>query len=114
MEKQVTVILVYPIAFLIEQCSCNKGITYNEENLSLAIVQPNPAHDVVTFTIDNPSVNNSTELLILDVFGRIVYKSKIENNTPKRIEISKFGAGLYIYQIIDGSDIIEKGKLVIE
>ena len=59
----------------------------NEEDFQ---IYPNPASDYFKLT------NNSDEILIYDLFGKVVKKYKGNFSNEKQFDISKLKSGVYI------------------
>ncbi|VAW18761.1 hypothetical protein MNBD_BACTEROID03-1020 [hydrothermal vent metagenome] len=69
---------------------------------------PNPAiNDVVYITTTN---NATKEIVVYDVFGKIVLTDRIFD---KSLNVSKLVAGVYILQVIEGSETMTR-KLVVK
>ena len=56
------------------------------------VVYPNPSNGV--FTIDNQN-NETYDVVVTDIVGKVVYNSVITNLTNKSIDLSKVEAGVY-------------------
>lgn len=71
---------------------------------------PNPAINAVNIE----TKNNSCNLSILDMNGKVVITDVINNNTTKEIDLSNLNTGLYVIQYSLGNDVETKNqKLVI-
>jgi hypothetical protein len=69
-----------------------------------AKVYPNPASSVITVTGSLQS-GGELELLLIDVVGRVVYKSTILSSgmLNEQIDVSQFDAGMYMVHIVQNS-----------
>ncbi|MGC9341874.1 MAG: putative Ig domain-containing protein, partial [Bacteroidales bacterium] len=71
---------------------------------------PNPSSDFVIFEMRN---ENSCQLEITDITGKIVVSKKVEANTDKvQIDLSEVEDGVYIYRMFDGKQQ-QTGRLVV-
>jgi len=73
-----------------------------------ATIFPNPSTGIFMLTLRN--VNTSTQVLITDVSGKVVYSSLMENN-EKNIDLSAQPAGIYFVNI-NGGTFNEQIKIV--
>ncbi len=71
-------------------------------------VYPNPANETINFATNNLMENG--KLIVYDISGKQVNKIDFVNAT--QLDVSNFTAGLYFYQITDGSKIVT-GKFVV-
>ncbi len=69
---------------------------------------PNPAKDIVTI-----ECANAKEILITDYFGRIVYRSTV-NNQLSIINLQGFARGIYLVQVVLDNGSIKTEKLIVE
>lgn len=71
----------------------------NELDEELFTIHPNPSSGVFTISIDNQQMNNSGEIIILNVLGQIIFRQEL---TPKAIDINLQGneAGIYYVKIV--------------
>jgi hypothetical protein len=78
-----------------------------------ANVFPNPASDHFTVSISSEIILQDAELVLTDVTGREVMRSKIQNSETEfsTVELSD---GVYFYQLINSESIIGNGKLVVQ
>ena len=68
---------------------------------------PNPANDMINFSIDG---NVAKKINILDITGRIIEVLNIDASDT-HLNISEYSNGIYIYQIIsDDGEMIKSGK----
>ena len=86
------------------------GVSENNSELGISIY-PNPANSFVNIKLNN-SINGQTNLRIVDLSGKVVYNSTIENQTTN-IDLSGLNKG--IYMVIVNSDTQNyNSKLVIK
>jgi hypothetical protein len=90
------------------------------QNLNFNItanVFPNPILDEATLAVNSKLILNNTILVITDIAGRKVYA---ENTTLKQglnqIKITKnnLNSGVYFYEILNNSQSLTKGKLMVK
>ena len=94
--------------------SCN-GVTFSVSagvnDLSKAAqsvkVYPNPAKDVVNFSVDG---NIAKTICVMDITGRTIEVVKVNTNDTQ-INIGEYSNGIYLYQIkSENGDLIKSGK----
>lgn len=68
---------------------------------------PNPAHEVVTIECSGEDV------IVLDILGRIMYRSSLPETFPVTINISNLDPGIYFYRVTRGYEII-RGSFIVE
>ena len=74
------------------------------------VVYPNPSNGV--FTIDNQN-NETYDVVVTDIVGKVVYNSVITNLTNQSIDLSKVEAGVYSIEFKnDGDSFVQ--KIIIE
>ena len=74
------------------------------------VVYPNPSNGV--FTIDNQN-NETYDVIVTDIVGKVVYNSVITNLINKSIDLSKVEAGVYSIEFKnDGDSFVQ--KIIIE
>ncbi|PQJ12107.1 hypothetical protein CJD36_009990 [Flavipsychrobacter stenotrophus] len=72
-------------------------------------VYPNPTNSVLYFELS--TVTDAT-IKIMDITGRIVGETHINNGTTATVDVSNYVTGVYIYQVITNGKI-ESGKVVV-
>ena len=72
-------------------------------------VFPNPAHDQLTITSDQMSVNNVT---LIDMLGQTVLDYDYNGTDPLNIDINNLPAGVYLYRITTQDNRTVEGKVV--
>ena len=83
------------------------GINDLDNSLVDAIkLYPNPANDVINLSASNKI--NLKKLEVLDVNGRIIKSTSLENITNKKINISELNSGLYLINIYSSEGMTTK------
>jgi hypothetical protein len=77
-------------------------------------IYPNPCHDNVNFSINGPNSEDIT-VTVIDLSGKIVMKKIMNVNSVNQtsFDFSNYTKGVYLIQLISGSDIVTK-KLVVQ
>ena len=81
----------------IDTLPCFVGVhetTFNDE----IKLFPNPVSDFVTVAFQN---NENVEILIYDVFGKIVYTKGMKNENSVNINLALLSSGVYFFKIIN-------------
>jgi len=87
------------------------GINSFDETVDFINIYPNPFNASATFTINNQSKINIAELIIYNVFGNEVIRTKITKQA-NTINTSNLAAGFYFYKITSNNKLIQTGKLI--
>lgn len=91
---------------LITNIKENQGIkSYN------AILYPNPATTIINIRVVENYQNS--KISISDISGKQIMFEQIEG-TAKQLNIANLKPGVYLYNIINNSEIVERGKFVKE
>jgi hypothetical protein len=78
-----------------------------------SIVIPNPLTDVSSIVISPPDATSIYQIFIYDINGR--FKKKITYiNGRAEIHKSDFGAGIYFFQVFDGTELLTNGKFAVQ
>jgi copper(I)-binding protein len=94
---------------------CSQGFVGNDE-LALSdysvLVYPNPAKDVVNFSIDSKDNSSEYAILITDLQGRTV--AKADHNVASNVSIGTagFNNGVYFYNVVSETGIVATGTFV--
>ncbi len=80
-------------------------------SVTTVVVAPNPMSSYTIFKVSGAS--NGFKLRIHDMTGRMV-SDEISNSNTLMFEKHNLSTGVYSYQVIQGSKVSAKGKLVIE
>lgn len=73
---------------------------------------PNPFKGSAKIEIDNNIKLNDAELIVTDLYGKIVERMKVKSNSIN-IDLGNRNSGLYFYQIKDNDKVIKSGKFVL-
>jgi len=87
------------------------GINSFDETVDFINIYPNPFNASATFTINNQSKINIAELIIYNVFGNEVIRTKITKQA-NTINTSNLAAGFYFYKITSNNKLIQTGKVI--
>ena len=83
------------------------GVNEIEKTAQSVNVYPNPAKDIVNFSMDG---NIAKTITVIDITGRIVETVKIITNETQ-MNIGDYSNGIYIYQIkAEDGQVIKSGK----
>jgi hypothetical protein len=89
-----------------------KPLSINRENW--LAVHPNPARESVFFTFALPQNSSSVSLRVFDVNGKIVFaKEGILSSQDLVWETKSIQSGIYIYQVLLESAVLQNGKIVL-
>lgn len=80
-----------------------------EANVLSLNIYPNPSKGNVTVSVKGS--NGNIALSMMDVSGKIIYTSEIQNDVP--VTINNLNAGIYIIQTVDAKGVQSK-KLIVE
>lgn len=75
------------------------------------IVYPNPMTNYANIIC--PDLQGSAELIVTDIFGRIVQTMTI-SETHSRISRNELKSGVYLYQLISGDRPLASGKIIVQ
>ena len=89
------------LAMYAVKCQPNDIDLFEEEGISL---YPNPNNGEFTLEMNN---NNNSIIRIIDMNGKVVLTSKI-NSTESKFNISNYGKGIYMVQIITDNNIVTR------
>lgn len=64
-------------------------------NENAIVLFPNPTHEEVSLLFTSPIENIQAKMQIIDISGRIVYRSTFETNLTNRFDLSPLQAGIY-------------------
>ncbi|MFY9308972.1 MAG: CUB domain-containing protein [Bacteroidia bacterium] len=95
--------------------SSNSGLGIADANSNVGIsVYPNPFHHTTTLQFATP-LNEVSELVVYDVYGKSVKKVKIPAYTSTfTIDGSAIANGMYFYSVTKNSIPVHTGKLILE
>lgn len=76
--------------------------------------QPNPAKDMVVFTVDDGEVNAEYgDLMVYDMRGAVVLKEQISLRTRHEADMSKLAPGTYYYRVTTAQEESATERLII-
>lgn len=81
------------------------------ENKALRIF-PNPANTYFTWELNNELVGRDLQLQLFNILGQNVLQANL--STINRINISNQESGIYFFQITEGSNVLQSGKLIVK
>jgi len=91
----------------------NVGIAENSESLTFNNY-PNPFSSTTTIDLGSYQLSNNATLELYDVTGKLVKTISAQRESKILLEKGGLAAGTYIYKVLDGSNYIGSGKLVIQ
>ncbi|HEY9177481.1 MAG TPA: T9SS type A sorting domain-containing protein, partial [Flavipsychrobacter sp.] len=74
-------------------------------------VYPNPARDYVIF--EHPAVDHDIYINVTNVVGQKITEITLSNSMRTTWNTANLPAGVYIYRLVSGNDIVETGRVVI-
>lgn len=78
-------------------------------NASNILVSPNPINDLANFSFNT----EATDLKITNALGQVIQYVKINNGVKQvQVDFSAQPGGFYFYQLMNGNDVVGKGRLV--
>lgn len=73
-------------------------------------VYPNPASDVINFTID---YNKATTVKMMDITGRVIETVNFNMNNAQ-VDVRNYNAGIYFYQVLNNEgQVVKAGKVTV-
>jgi hypothetical protein len=86
----------------------NVGMDELEQAAQSLNVYPNPASDVVNFSID---YNKAASVKMMDITGRVIETVNFDMNNAS-VDVRNYNAGIYMYQVLDNEgQVIKAGKV---
>ena len=73
---------------------------------------PNPANSFFTWKWNNALSGQDLQLHLFNILGQKVVEISLA--TANRVDVSAYEAGVYFYQVSDGSAVLQSGKLLIK
>jgi hypothetical protein len=98
-----------------QNASCKQYHLYNsvseiEKAASTVKVYPNPATDVINFSIN---YNKVSKVAIMDITGRLIETVDFNLNNA-RVDVSNYNSGVYFYQITNNNgEVVKSGKITV-
>ena len=84
----------------------------NEAIANLISVYPNPNNGILNISL-TPELSKNSILEIYDAIGKLVIKQVLANEL-NTINISNFNNGIYSFKVLNNSEIIKIGKIVMQ
>ena len=94
-------------------CYTPVGIDELTSSKITTTVAPNPFQSAAMVSIQGYTPHNST-LIITDILGNRVNELKNINSPQVPIDKGKLSNGMYYYQLLNGSQLLSTGKIIIE
>jgi hypothetical protein len=86
----------------------NVGMDELDQAAQTLSVYPNPASDVVNFSID---YNKAASVKMMDITGRVIETVNFDMNNAS-VDVRNYNAGIYMYQVLDKEGkVIKAGKV---
>ena len=81
----------------------------NPSELEQVLIYPNPSEGVFNVELQSNQITD-IEIFVYDLHGRIIFENRVENTLrfKKTIDLSQFNSGVYIMEISDGKNTINK------
>jgi hypothetical protein len=99
--------------------SCDSVLTYTSVGLkedrlkkSEFVMYPNPAQREVNFNF-TVEENDVTELQLLDTLGKLHQTTNLQDGNLHTVSVTELNAGVYIYRLVQGGEVVHTGKLII-
>lgn len=78
-----------------------------------ALVYPNPATDLVNIRVNKQMLQNDARIRLFNSAGKKVYDYKLpDTGNTIQLNIVNLPKGIYIYEIVQGEKLINKGKII--
>ncbi len=106
-DESGNIIQVSPTLIGIDPNIATTGVIFNQNTGSSVSLYPNPTTGQFSLKISNPS-GTSTNLIIRDICGRVVYSKLINCEQYQTIDLSDKPSGIYFMQTPDGVQKIIK------
>lgn len=100
--------------YIISFYDANTSAQYISKPTVRVFPNPLPAGRTLTISLDTPVANDS-RLIVSDMNGRAVYRRNLKAGTENiTVPAGNLRHGMYIYNIIAGSDLLQSGKVIAE
>ncbi len=106
------IIVNTPTVVLTSYCNMTLGINSGLNIAENIIIYPNPASSNSYFELKSDLVNENSEIIINDVLGRNVFRSKLQTGINK-IPTPGWNNGVYFFTICDNKRILGQGKICV-
>lgn len=84
----------------------------NEDEVTEAIIYPNPASASVTLHTETASAENPEQFALFDLAGRVVMTEMVMQ-TQSQFRLDDLPAGTYVWQLVTKGGTTQQGKLVV-
>lgn len=85
-------------------------LTEIEKAASSLQVYPNPASEVINFSID---YNKATTVQMMDITGRVIEAVNFNLNNAQ-VDVRNYNAGVYLYQVLNNEgQVVKTGKVTV-
>lgn len=85
-----------------------------DKEYSAVKVFPNPADEVINFTLPNELVGIQCEIAIYDSYGKLIYMVSDFKDGETSINTSAFQAGMYFYQLMQDGIVKSGGTFILK
>lgn len=99
-----------PPATLTSYCNFSVGLSSNLNRTENQVIYPNPVNSNSEFELKSDLINENSEIIISDVWGRKVFSSKLHTGI-NRVPTLDWNNGVYFFTVCDDSRIISTGKI---
>ncbi len=91
------------------------GIGIDESGLSAnAMVFPNPAHNRLFIVTKSDLTAYSAKLRVFDVTGREIPLNYTINKNALEVSCGNIGAGIYMFTVTNGNNVLSKGRFTVQ
>ena len=80
------------------------------QNNSIAIY-PNPTKNILTLDINNLTAYQNLKFVVSDILGQEIQREVIIK-VKTELNISAWGPGIYLWQLLSDKDVVRSGKVV--
>jgi len=96
----------------VEQCITHIENTFRTGDIEIF---PNPSQGVFTLEFNMLSGRRQLDLAVYDISGKEIMKEKLKipGNYKKTLDLSRFGKGTYLIQIVGGPEALFNAQLII-
>ena len=86
-------------------------VDVTELNNESILAYPNPVSNILN--IESPNISDENSISVYNVSGKKVFSSRLKSSINK-FDFSYFKAGIYFYQISNGTTLLKCDKLILE
>lgn len=96
-----------------EEATAAADLRFAPRNLEVSLY-PNPASAMINVEVKDPT-GNPVAIQVYDITGKMVRTANTQTAAKTSMNVSDFGAGVYIYRVIDeGTGLKATGRFVVE